>query len=87
MVSEYNILNNFGAFLIVTIVGLSTSICQRLATYKYKDNVDLDTNHLAIELSICIVAFLFQRTISRKTESSTFSEECSRYLTFSEEEI
>ena len=88
MISEMSLLNSFIGLVFLTVVGMITSVAQRLTIYKFKDNVTLDLNHIALEVAIVVVNIMFLQALSFPGGTNTiFEDRCGPYVEFTPDQL
>lgn len=64
MAGEEGVISSFKIVNMITIIGMMTSVMQRLTVYKFKDNVSLDQFHIILELGIVVACILFRMSVN-----------------------
>lgn len=82
---EYNFVKLFYIVMVISAVGMVTSILQKTVHFVYKDNVTLNITHIMLELSICLTSLLFIFMFSNKTHSPLITDVCSPYVEMTDE--
>lgn len=80
LLKEANFVKIFYMVMIISAVGMLTSIFQKIVHFIYKDNVTLNITHMMLELSICITSVLFIYMYSNKNVNPLISDVCSPFV-------
>ena len=68
LLRENDVVGSFRSILILTVIGMTTSVLQRLTIFKFKDNVSLDVGHIGLEVSIVINFIILLKILGNSTE-------------------
>jgi hypothetical protein len=73
--------------MIISAIGMVTSILQKMVHFVYKDNVTLNFTHIALELSISITSLMFILMFSNKNLNPLITDVCSPYVEMTDDTI
>jgi len=66
--------------MIVSAVGMFSSVLQKFVSYKYKDNVSLNIVQLSLETSIIFSSVIFIFMFNNTNYNTLISDTCSPYM-------
>ena len=76
VVSEYRAVRIFYFVMILTCIGMISSIIQKFVQYKYKDNVTLNYSQIFLEFSLFVTSILFIVMFNNYNYNTLISDMC-----------
>jgi hypothetical protein len=74
--------------VLLEVIGMMTSVLQRLIIYRFKDNVTLDMWHISLELSIVINSVFFLKETAKTSNFNTFiSDSCDAVIKINKDNL
>lgn len=77
---EFAIVKVFYILMIISALGMFSSVVQKLVSYKYKDNVSLNFVQVGLESSIIVSSILFIIMYNNTNYNTLISDTCSQYI-------
>ena len=80
VVQEYKAVKLFYIVMIITCIGMLSSIIQKLVQLKYKDNVSLNFSQISLEFSLFVTSILFIVMFNNHNYNTLISDMCGPFL-------
>jgi len=84
---EYAVVKIFYMLMVISCIGMFSSVVQKLVSYKYKDNVTLNVVQIGLEASITVSSFIFIIMYSNTSFNTLISDTCGKYIEIDAETI